>query len=397
MTAVFDYRAARGGATPFGPPLRYAQLRDEQPISQITLWDGSKAWFLTRQQDVRAALADERISADNSRPGFPLVSPGSEELTAHNPTIVRMDPPEHSRQRAMVTGDYTHKAVSRIRPQIQQVVDRLVDSMVAKHPPADLVVEFAQPLAAEVTCMSLGIPFPGQDFFRRVSSTIPNHYAGQDKLDAANDELTQFLTDLVEHKAGQPGDDLLSRLVAERSGELTRDEIIAMARLLLVGNYDPAATAIAMGIAALFFHPEQLAALRHDPSLISNGLDELLRYMTIHHTGLPRVAVEDTEIGGQSIKAGEAVLCYLPAANFDPEWFESPETLDLRRGSSGNVSLGYGIHRCLGQHLAKLEMEVAIDTLIRRIPNLRLAVELDEVRFSQETALYGVSELPVSW
>jgi cytochrome P450 len=297
----------------------------------------------------------------------------------------------------MVHGDYTHKAVAQLRSQIQEIADRLVDGMLAKHPPVDLLVEFAQPLAAEVTCMTLGIPFPGQDFFSRVSSTIPNHYAGQEKLDAANDELTQFLADLLEHKAGRPGDDLLSRLVSERSGELTRDEIIAMARLLLVGNYDPAAIAIAMGIAALFFHPEQLAALRDDPSLISHGTDELLRYVTIHHTGLPRVAVEDTEIGGQSIKAGEAVLCYLPAANFDPEWFEAPETLDLRRRGSGNVSLGYGIHRCLGQHLAKLEMEIAIETLNRRIPDLRLAVELDEVRFSQETALYGVYELPVSW
>lgn len=396
MALVFDYRAERGGATPFDPPLRYEQLRD-QPVSQITLWDGSKAWFLTRQRDVRDALADERISADNSRPGFPLVSPGSEELTAHNPTIVRMDPPEHSRQRAMVNGDYTRKSVGRLREQIQEIADRLADRMLTKDPPADLVVEFAQPLAAEVTCMTLGIPFPGQDFFRRVSSTIPNHYSGQDKLDAANDELTQFLTDLIERKASRPGDDLLSRLVVERSGELARDDVIAMARLLLVGNYDPTATAIAMGIAALFFHPEQLAALRADPSLIADGADELLRYMTIHHTGLPRVAVEDTEIGGQPIKAGEAVLCYLPAANFDPEWFESPKTLDLRRGTGGNVSLGYGIHRCLGQHLAKLEIEVAISTLNRRIPAMRLAVGLGEVRFSQATALYCVDELPVSW
>jgi cytochrome P450 len=395
MSVVFDYRADRGGRTPFDPPLRYEQLRDEQPVSQITLWNGSKAWFVTRQEDVRAALTDERISADNRRPGFPHMSPGSEELTAHNPTFVRMDPPEHSRQRAMVSGDFTHKSVMQLRSQIQEIVDRLLDGILAVSPPADLVADFAQPLAAQVTCLALGIPYPGQDFFDRVSSTIPNHYAGQTKLDAANEELTQFLADLLERKAKQPGNDLLSRLVAD--GELTRDEAIAMGRLLLVGGYDPTSTVIAIGFAALFFHPDQLEALRDDPSLISGGLDELLRYLTIHHTGLPRVAVKDTEIGGQPIRAGEAVLCYLPAANFDPDWFESPNTLDLRRGNRSNVALGYGLHRCLGQHLVKVEMEVAIETVLRRMPNLRLAVALDELRFSQETALYGVHELPVSW
>jgi cytochrome P450 len=399
MTTVFDYRADRGGKTPFDPPLRYEMLRDELPVSQVTMWDGSKAWFITRQEDVRAALSDERISADNRNPGFPLVSPGSETLTDKNPTFARMDPPEHSRQRAMVNADFTHKSVVRLRPQVQQIVDRLVDRILAKSPPADLVTEFAQPLAAQVMCLILGIPYEGQDFFQRVASTIPDHYAGQAKLDAASEELTRFLADLLESKAKRPGDDLLSRLLVERegSGELTRDDILAMARVMLVAGYDPAANGIALGIAALFYHPEQLAALRDDPALIPGGLDELLRYMTNFHTGLPRVAVSDTEVGGQRIRAGEAVLCYIPSANFDPEWFEAPERLDLRKSNRGNVAFGYGIHRCLGQHLVKVEMEVALETLLRRLPNLRLAIDLDQIPFRQEAAVYGVSELPVNW
>jgi cytochrome P450 len=399
VTTVFDYRADRGGKTPFNPPLRYEKLRDEHPVSQVTMWDGSKAWLITRQDDVRAALADDLISADNRSPGFPLVSPGSETLTDNNPTFARMDPPEHSRQRAMVNANFTHRSVVQLQPQIQQIIDRLVDDMLAKPAPADLVTEFTQPLAAQVMCLMLGIPYKGQDFFERVASTIPDHYAGQEKLDAASEELSQFFAELLESKAQQPGDDVLSRLVVEReaNGDLTREDVIAMARVMLIAGYDPTANGIALGVAALFYHPEQLAALREEPALIPSGLDELLRYMTNFHTGLPRAAIGDTEIGGQQIKAGEAVLCYIPSANFDPDWFEEAETLNLRRTNRSNVSFGWGLHRCLGQHLVKIEMEAAIETLLRRIPNLQLAVEPDQIAFRKQAAVYGVSALPVSW
>jgi len=395
---VFDYRADRDGKTPFDPPPRYEDLRDEHPVSQVTMWDGSKAWFITRQDDVRAALADERISADNRSPGFPLVSPGSEVLTESNPTFARMDGPEHARQRAMVNGDFTHKSMVQLQPQIQQIVDGLVDEMLTKSPPADLVAEFAEPLAAQVMCLILGIPYKGQDFFQRVASTIPNHYADQEKLDTASAELTQFIADVLDSEAKRPGDGVLSRLAErEGSGELTRDDIIGMARVMLVAGYGPTANATALGMAALFYHPAQLAALRDDPALIPGGIDELLRYLTNFHTGLPRVAISDTEIGGQRIRAGEAVLCYLPTANFDPEWFESPETFDLRRKNRGNVSFGYGLHRCLGQNLVRIQMKVTIETLNRRIPNLRLAIDRDQIPFRKDAAVYGVSELPVSW
>ncbi len=399
VTEIFDYRADRDGTTPFQPPLRYQMLRDEHPISQVTMWDGSKAWFITRQKDVRAALADERLSADNRSPGFPLVSPGSETLTDRNPTFARMDPPEHSRQRAMVTADFTHKSAAHMRPRIQEIVDRLVDTMMAKSPPADLVAELAQPLAAQVMCLILDIPYKGQDFFQRVASTIPNHYVGQDRLDAASEELTRFIAGTLESKAKHPGDDVLSRLIVEQEakGELARDDIIAMTRVMIVAGYDPAVHGVSLGLTALFFNPDQLAALRDDPALIAGGLEELLRYATNFHTGLPRVAIADTEIGGQQIKTGEAVLCYMPTANFDPEWFEDPETLNLRRKDSGNVSFGYGLHRCLGQHVVKIQMETVIETLLRRIPDVRLAVDLDQVRFRREAAVYGVYELPVTW
>jgi cytochrome P450 len=212
VTDIFDYRAERDGKSPFHPPVKYQMLRDQSPVSQVNMWDGSKAWFITRRDDVRAALADERLSADNRRPGFPLLSRGSETLTDNNPTFARMDPPEHTRQRAMVNADFTQRPAARWRPQIQQIVDRLVDEMLAKSPPADLVGELAEPLAAQVMCLVLDIPYE-EDFFQRVASTFADHYVGQDKLDVASDELTSFITGILEAKAANPGGDLLSRLI----------------------------------------------------------------------------------------------------------------------------------------------------------------------------------------
>lgn len=399
MTLVFDYGAERDGKTPFTPPSQYEELRNKCPVSQISMWDGSKAWFVTRQKDVRAALANDWLSADNRTPGFPLVSPGSETLTEENPTFARMDPPEHTRQRAMVNADFTHKRANEMRPQIQQIVDRLVDRMLAKSPPADLVTEFAQQIPSQVMCLILGVPYDQRDYFQSFTSIIADHYSGEEALAAASDKMTRFLAGLVESKAERPGDDLLSRLVVERerTGELTRDDIVAMARVMLVAGFETTADMIALGMAALFYHPAEMAALRQDPTLMPGAVDELLRFLTIFHTGLPRVALGDTEIGGQQIKAGEAVLCYLPSANFDPESFEDPETLNVRRKNRGSVAFGYGVHRCIGQNIARVELEVAFETLLRRIPNLRLAVDLDQVRFRQATAVFGVYDLPVSW
>jgi len=399
MTMVFDYSAERDGRTPFTPPSGFEELRDKCPVSQISMWDGSKAWFVTKQKDVRAVLADERMSADSRTPGFPLVSPDSESLTEDNPTFARLDAPEHTRQRAMVNAEFTSKRANEMRPRIQRIVDELVDKMLAKSPPADLVKEFAEQIPSQVVSMLLGVPREHRDYFQSLADTICDHYAGEAAIEDANDKLTRFLADVTESKAKRPGDDLLSKLVREResTGELTRDDIIGMARVMLVAGFETTQNAIALGMAALFYHPAEMAALRDDPSLMPGAVEEVLRYTTVQHTGLPRVAVGDTEIGGQQIKAGEAVLAFLPSANFDPEFFADPERLDVRRKSRGNVNFGYGPHRCLGQFIARVELEVAFETILRRIPNLRLAVDLDQIRFRRATAAFGLYELPVSW
>jgi cytochrome P450 len=398
VTEVFDYGADRG-STPFDPPPRYERLRNECPVSQVSMWDGSKAWLITRQADVRAALTDERISANNLRPGFPEVSPGAERFTQDTPTFVRMDPPEHTRLRGMINAEFTYKRAVAMRPQIQQIVDTCANDMLAKSPPADLLTEFAQPIPSLVICLILGVPYEDREFFQRHATTFVTQGAGEAAIEAAGHELVRFLGELAESKARKPADDLLSRLVVERerNGELTRDEVVAMAKLLLVAGHETTANSIALSVVALLYHSEQFAALRNDPSLIPGAVDELLRYLTILHTGLPRIAASNTEIGGQQISAGDAVLCYLPSANRDGDWFENPDVFDVRREYRGNVAFGYGVHRCIGAALAKVEMEVALETLIRRFPQLRLAIDFDEIRFRQAMAVYGVHALPVTW
>lgn len=398
MTEAFDFQADRGN-TPFDPPLRYEQLRDEHPVCQVSMWDGSKVWLITRYSDVRAVLGDDRFSADNLKPGFPLVSAGSEKLTEDNPTFGRMDPPEHDRLRGMIAAEFTKKRAVAMRPQIQQIVDRVADNMLAQSPPADLVTEFALPIPSQVICLILGVPYADHGFFQECTAGLINQRGDEATIEAASEELSRFLAELVESKARRPGDDLLSRLMVERErrGELSRDDLIGMARLLLVAGHETTSMQIALGVAALLYHPEQLAALRDDPALIPGAIEELLRYLTIFHTGLPRVALSDAEIGGQRIGAGEGVMCYLPAANRDGERFEAPEVLDVTRKSGSHLAFGFGLHRCLGAPLAKVEMEVAFETLIRRFPTLRLAVDFDELRFRQEMLVYGVFGLPVTW
>lgn len=397
MTECFEYRDDRG-KTPFDPPPRYEQLREERPVSQVSMFDGSKVWLVTRYADVCAVLADQRFSADNQKPNFPLFSARSENLTQDDPAFVRMDPPEHGRLRGMVASEFTPKRAEAMRPLVQQIVDRFVDGMVAQSPPVDLVSQFALPVPTAVICQLLGVAYEDHGFFHECSATMMNG-ADEAAIDAASVEMTRFLAEVVEKKAKQPADDIISRLVVEqeRRGELGRDEVVSMARALLIPGYETTSMMIALGVAALLYHPAQLAALRDKPALVPGAVEELLRYLTIVHTGLPRIAASDAEVGGQHIRAGEGVVCYLPSANRDGERYRNPEVLDVTRSKRANVAFGYGLHRCIAQWLARVELEVVLETLNRRLPTLDLAIGFDQVSFRQQMLVYGVFELPVTW
>lgn len=312
-----------------------------------------------------------------------------------------MDDPEHARLRRMVMAPFTVRRVETMRPAVQRIVDDLTDALLAGPTPVDLVPAFALPVPSLVICMLLGVPYADHDFFQRQSQTIINRDTTPEQRGAAMGALVGYLDGLVGDKLAGPSDDLLSGLAERvRAGELTRPEAAQMGMLLLIAGHETTANMIALGTLALLENPDQLALLRDaaDPAVVAGAVEELLRYLNITHTGRRRTALTDIEYAGQIIRAGEGVIFPNDVANRDPGAFAGdPDRLDLRRDSRRHIAFGYGVHQCLGQPLARLELQVVYGTLYRRIPTLRLAVDRARIPFKHDGSVYGVYELPVTW
>ncbi|MFF7638323.1 cytochrome P450 [Kitasatospora sp. NPDC008050] len=383
------------GACPFAPPPAYQQAHRESPITRISLWDGSTPWLITRHEDIRTVLGDTRFSADATRTGFPFLSAGAQELSTGRPTLIRMDDPEHSRLRRMLTGDFMIKKVETLRPEIQRITDDLLDRMTADQSSADLVAEFALPLPSLVICLLLGVPYEEHEFFQERSRILLRRDSDPALVRIAQDELGDYLTKLTEAKRTAPDDGILSRLLAR--GELTVEEIATTARLLLIAGHETTANMTALSVLALLRNPEQLALLRDHPEQAPHAVEELLRYLTIVHSGLSRVATEDLTLGGVEMRAGDGVLLLLNTANRDEQEFPAGDDLDLTRDARRHLAFGFGVHQCLGQPLARLELQVALTSILDRLPGLRLAVPFEELRFRHEMLVYGLHELPLAW
>ncbi|GAB2803248.1 cytochrome P450 [Actinoallomurus bryophytorum] len=384
---------------PFDPPPELSRIRAECPVSRVRLWDGSHPWLVTGYDDQRAVLADHRFSADVTRPGYPHVTAASAARRKRSRAFISMDEPEHGMYRKMLTGTFMIKRVEALRPRIQRIVDDLIDTLLAGTSPADLVANFALPVPSLVICELLGVPYADHDFFQRCSRILVSTRSTPLEATTAADELKDYLSRLLERKSAEPADDLLSRLVAEQSGTLTRSQLADMALLLLVAGHETTANMIGLGTLTLLRHPDQLAELREteDPKVVAGAVEELLRYLNIVHSGRRRVATEDVEVGGRLIRAGEGVIVTTDTGNRDASAFPDPDVLDIHRQARHHVAFGYGVHQCLGQPLARVELQVVYGTLYRRIPTLRLAVPLEEIRFKHDMLVYGVHELPVSW
>ncbi|MEE1801706.1 cytochrome P450 [Streptomyces sp. JV176] len=398
---AFPYRRATG--CPFDPPPQYAELREEAPVSPIRLWNSAVAWLLTRYEDQRAVLADPRFSADVTRPGHPVQSAGvhARRDPAHLPFLVQ-DDPEHHHTRRMFTAHFTVKRVATMKPRIQEVIDHLLDAMEAAGPPADLVSAFALPMPSLVIGELLGVPHGDHSLFQRAARTLVTLDSTPEQARAAAGELAGYLDDLITVKDSDPADDLLSTLVVERvrTGELDRAQLVENAVLLLAAGHETTANMTALGTLALLHHPEQLAAVRDsdDPARVANAVEELLRYLTITHSGRRRVATEDVEIAGTLVRAGEGVVLANDAGNRDGTVFPDPDRLDIdRTGVRRHIAFGHGTHQCLGQNLARAELQLAYPALLRRFPGLRTTVPDSEIRFKEDMLVYGVHELPVAW
>jgi cytochrome P450 len=400
LTEPMAYPSERTSGCPFDPPAPFRQLQSEEPITRVGIWDGSTPWLVTKYADMRALLSDPRLSVNTKDPGFPHLSESAQVRRSGPVSFMALDDPEHARLRRMVAAPFSIKRTEALRPVIQRIVDGLIDEMLAGPTPVDLVSAFALPVPSLVICGLLGVPYADHAFFQRSTNAMFNWDSTVEQAMEAQDDLTEYFQNMVGKKLAEPDDGLLSQLITDRlaTGELARDDLARTGVLLLIAS-ENTTNMIALGVAALLEHPNQLAALREndDPMLIAGAVEELLRYLTIVHSGRRRVALQDIEIEGRVIKAGDGVIIPLEIGNWDPEIFADPDRLDIRRDARRHLAFGFGLHQCLGQSLARVELQVVYSTLFRRIPGLRLATDIAEVPFKHKWFFYGVRELPVTW
>jgi cytochrome P450 len=384
---------ARSASCPFDPPEELARVRERAPLSRLVYPDGHVGWLATSHALVRAVLADPRFSSRYELMHHPLSDIG-EMPPAPVGDMTGIDAPGHTRYRKLLAGKFTVRRMRQLTDRVEQITTEQLDAMTQHGPPVDLVQAFAQPIPARVICELLGVPYADRELFERLAVAVTDVATTPEEKYAAYTALGQYVHGLVLDKRTQPTDDLLSDLTTT---DLTDDELAGVGSFLLGAGLETTANMLALGVFALVHNPDQLAALRADPGLADNAVEELLRYLTITPTGI-RVALEDVELGGQLIKAGESVTISIQAANRDPEKFAAPNTLDLRRNTVGHLAFGHGIHQCLGQQLARVEMRVAFPALVTRFPTLRLAVPPEDVPLRDDLSpIFGAHRLPVTW
>jgi cytochrome P450 len=383
--------------TPFDPPPEL--LDDPRPLRRITFTDGHLGWLVTSYDLARSVLGDQRFSAayENARklvPGADAAGFGDGK-SAPPGFLILMDPPDHTRLRKLLTGQFTVRRMKALEPRIEQIVTDHLDAIEQTGAPVDLVSEFALPIPSLVICELLGVPYEERDNFQRNSAILLRLGVTEEEAGGAISSLMGYISGLIERKRAEPAEDLLSGLIA--GGELTHEELVGIAIVLLIAGHETTANMLALGTFALLSHPEQLGALREGRADPANAVEELLRYLTIIQHGITRTALEDVELAGETIRAGESIGVHLPMANRDTARFAGAHELELTADARGHLTFSHGIHQCLGQQLARLEMRIAYVALLRRFPTLRLAVPPEEVPLRTDMAAWGVHRLPVEW
>ncbi|WP_333770775.1 cytochrome P450 family protein [Streptomyces sp. IBSBF 2435] len=386
MAHVEDLTAEAFGQDPYPT---YARLRAEGPVHRVRTADG-ETWLVVGHDTARAALADPRLAKD-----FRSLAPGM-DYSPVTSNMLEADPPRHTRLRRLVAREFTSRRVAALLPRVQQITDDLLDAALG-HDTVDLVEALALPLPMTVICELLGVPDLDRDAFRRWSNDIISGTAAAGEV--ALGAMSEYLTELIEDKrCGGPRDDLLSALIRTRyedGDQLSPDELVGMAFLLLAAGHETTVNLIANGVLALLRHPGQLAALRADPALIDGAVEEMLRYDGPAETTTWRFAKEPITLAGTAIRRGESVLVALAAADRDPERFAEPDTFDIRRSGQGHIAFGHGIHYCLGAPLARLEARVAIPALLDRAPGLALVP--GPISWRPSVVLRGPARLMVSF
>ncbi|WP_329011222.1 cytochrome P450 [Micromonospora rifamycinica] len=397
MTDAISFEVPWARTDKFDPPAIFDELREQRPLARMRYPDGHVGWIVSSYELVREVLSDPRFSHSCEVGHFPVTHQG--QVIPTHPLIpgmfIHMDPPEHTRYRRLLTGEFTVRRTNRLTPHVEAVAAEQIEVMRAHGAPADLVKTFAQPLVLRVLAELVGLPYEERD--RYLNAVILLHDAEADPAEAAAAyaEAGAFFDEVVERRRRQPREDLISTLVADR--ELTGEEVRNIITLLLFAGYETTESALAVGVFALLHHPEQLALLRAEPQRLDATIEELLRYLTVNQYHTYRTALEDLKLHGELIRKGDTVTVSLPAANRDPAKFPCPAKLDIDRETSGHVAFGFGIHQCLGQNLARVELRTGLSALLTAFPELSLAIPADEVPLRLQGSVFAVQHLPVRW
>ncbi len=393
----------------FGPEFEgdpygtYAELRTARPVCRVEVGGGLYGWLVTGYADVKAVLGDPRMSKDPGRApqrwreagrGRPL-----EDRSGLGSHLLTTDPPDHTRLRRLVSPFFTHRRVEKLRPRVTEIAESLIDRFAADGT-VELIANFAIPLPIAVICEILGIPESHRGDFRKWSVDVIS--PGATRADArpnALRSLTEYFSTLIAIKRAEPADDLVSALVSARDdrGGLTEQELLSMIFLLVIAGFETTVNFIGNGVAALLNAPDQLALLRDRPDLLHSAAEEILRYDGAVEIATWRFPREPVEIGGVVIPAGEPILAVLGSADRDPDRFDAPDHLDIRRTDNPHLGFGHGSHYCLGAPLARLEGHVALEALLRRFPDLAPAVPPRELRLRRTLTVRGLHELPVTF
>ncbi|GAA1958636.1 cytochrome P450 [Nocardioides panacihumi] len=404
---TLDYPLPRDVARcPFDPPAELAAIRADEGLTRVRIWDGSEPWLVTRHADVRAVLNHPAVSADTDNEAYPHTSAAIQARRSRAKTFHTSDGPAHDEPRRVLTREFTAKRMQSLRDVVQKVTDDAIDGILTGEKPVDLVEKLALPVPTVMICDLLGAPYSEHDRVQELTKIFVAASSTPADTTAAASELLDMMGRLLDEKSVNPTDDLLSRLATEQlvPGLMTREALARMGLVLLTAGHETSANMIALGTATLLSNPEQAALLREsdDPQVAAGAVEELLRYLTIVHSGLRRVAIDDFEVAGTQIRRGDGLVLSIDSANRDAAAFADedhldPDSLDITRPARHHVAFGFGIHQCLGQQLARVELQVVFSTLFRRIPTLALAQPLAEVPYKTDMSIYGAHQLLVTW
>jgi cytochrome P450 len=377
----------------FGPGPDLVNSQRDRPVSQVRdflLYRDSEYWMVTRHADVRQVLGDTAAFGIHD-PDRPRVLPFE---------LINMDPPDHTRLRRILTPAFTVKRIRELVPRIERIVADHLDTMESRGAPADIVADFALPIPSLVICELLGVPYVDRADFQRRSRLVLDMEVSMAGRLAASTQAHEYMADLVARKRRQPEDDLIGTVVREHGDDVTDDELTGTADLLLLAGHETTSNTLSLGTLLLLNHPDQAERMRtaaDDDPVRDRAVDEILRFLSVVNTPLPRIARRDVELGGVQIRAGDYLACVLPIANRDTALGADVDRFDVGREPTSHVAFGHGIHHCIGAPLARMTLRVAFPALLRRFPGLRSVVSADCLPYRTHSVIYGLEALPVEW